>query len=114
VVDGNYTSRLDGVLDGVDTVVWLDYPRRLVLSRVLRRTLLRVLLRRRLWNGNRERWHNLLTTDPAKNIILWSWTRHPLYRRRYAADAAEATRVQWVRLCTPAEADTWLRAQEPG
>ncbi|MGH8951209.1 MAG: hypothetical protein ACRDX9_07275 [Acidimicrobiia bacterium] len=58
VVDGNYTS--NGVAGIVwaraDTLVWLDLPRLLVTSRVVRRSLRRVLIGEELWSGNRERW----------------------------------------------------------
>jgi adenylate kinase family enzyme len=110
VVDGNYTSRIGDLLDHADTVVWLDYPRLLVLSRVLRRTLSRLVLRRELWNGNRERWLDAISLRPNENIILWSWTQHRRYRTRYAA-ASDAEPSRWVRLRTPAQAETWLRSQ---
>jgi hypothetical protein len=44
-----------------DTVIWLDPPRRTVMRRVIWRTIRRVAGRAELWNGNRERWRNLLT-----------------------------------------------------
>jgi adenylate kinase family enzyme len=113
VVDGNYASRLGDVLDDADCVVWLDYPRWLVMSRVVRRTLLRLFDRRELWNGNRERWSGLVRRDPGKNIVLWAWTRHASYRRRYAAESAQAA-VPWVRLRRPADAERWLRSLGPG
>lgn len=91
-----------------DTYVWLDYPRRVVFPRVVRRTLGRVLLRRELWNGNRESWTSLLRPDRRQNILLWSWTQHHGYRRYYE-DASTADRqASWVRLRTPREAERWL------
>jgi adenylate kinase family enzyme len=41
VVDGNYSAVRDLVWDQADTVVWLDLPRRLVMRRVILRTLRR-------------------------------------------------------------------------
>ena len=73
------------VWDRADTVVWLDLPRRVVMRRITWRTVSRTVTRRRLWNGNRERVRNLLSTDPERSVILWSWTRHAEYRRQYAA-----------------------------
>jgi adenylate kinase family enzyme len=85
VVDGNYTSH--GVAQLVwpraDTIVWLDPPRRVVMGRIVRRTLRRVATRQHLWNGNRETWSNLFRRDPDKNIILWAWTRFRPVRERY-------------------------------
>ncbi len=106
VADGNWNVRLDGALDGADAVVWLDYPRRVVMPRVLRRTVVRGVTRRPLWHGNRERLANLLRRDPDENIVLWAWTEHDAYRDRYAALAASGAPV--VRLASPREARRWL------
>lgn len=108
VVDGNYRARVGDLLDA-DTYVWLDYPRRLVMSRVLRRTLGRLLTRRALWNGNRERWRAVTSRDPSTNIVLWSWTQHDAYRRDYQRQSAQDTGARWVRLRAPAETEQWLR-----
>ena len=107
VVDGNYRSRVADLLTP-DVYVWLDYPRTLVLRRVLRRTLGRVARRRELWNGNRERWRNLVTRNPAENIVLWSWTQHDQYAARYADECASEGSATWVRLRSPRDAERWL------
>ena len=73
VVDGNYESRLADVLADADSYVWLDYPRRVVMPPVLRRTLGSLVPRRELWNGNRESWRFLLSRH---NIVMWCWTHH--------------------------------------
>ena len=116
VVDGNYRSRLgDLVVGSADTIAWLDYPRAVVAGRILRRTLGRVVFRRRLWNGNREQWSFLVKRDPYQNILLWSWTQHHAYRETYAAAAAAgAQHQQWVRLRHPAHAARWLHSLEDG
>ena len=54
VIDGNYSAVRDIVWARVDTVVWLDLPRWRVMQRVTTRTLVRVVGRRELWNGNRS------------------------------------------------------------
>jgi adenylate kinase family enzyme len=89
VVDGNYSAVRDIVWGRADTVVWLDLPRRVVMRQVVWRTVRRMALRAELWNGNRERWRNLLTRDPERSIILWAWRRHSTYRDRYAAAATD-------------------------
>jgi adenylate kinase family enzyme len=109
VVDGNYRSRIGHVLQP-DTCVWLDYPRRVVMARVVRRTVGRGLLRRELWNGNRERLSSLLRRSPEDNIVLWAWTQHERYRRDYATASAADVGAEWVRLRGPREAERWLAA----
>jgi adenylate kinase family enzyme len=111
VVDGNYQSLVqDLVFAAADTAVWLDLPRRIVMSRVIRRTLGRMVLRRELWNGNRERFANLFKTDPEENIILWSWTQHGNYRARYAAAMGDPVNahLDWVRISSPRHQREWL------
>lgn len=111
VADGNWNDALAGALDAADTVVWLDFSRRVVMGRVLRRTVGRALLRRELWHGNRERLGRLLDRDPEENIVLWSWTEHEAYRTRYSALAAAGAPV--VRLRGPRAARRWLEALPP-
>ncbi len=111
VADGNWNDPLGGALDAADTVVWLDPPRLLVTSRVLRRTVSRAVTRRELWHGNRERLGRLLDRDPEENLVLWSWTQHHAYRERYGALAATGAPV--VRLRGPREARRWLEAVAP-
>lgn len=97
IVDGNYTSH--GVAQLVwpraDTVVWLDPSRVRVMSRVVRRTLRRVITREELWNGNREPWTNLYSRDPEKNIIVWAWTRFGSTREKYERMLEDGT---WAHL----------------
>jgi adenylate kinase family enzyme len=107
VVDGNYRSRV-GDLINADTYVWLDYPRSIVMRRVVRRTLGRVVTRRELWNGNRERWRSLVNLDPRENIVLWAWTNHQNYRRRYDEASAHDRHATWIRLRSPQDAEQWL------
>src|SRR6266508_3598546 len=64
VVDGNYSAVRDLIWARADTVVWLDLPRHAVMRQVIWRTLRRAMLRAELWNGNRERWRNLVRPRP--------------------------------------------------
>jgi adenylate kinase family enzyme len=111
VVDGNYGSKVgDIVWSAADTVVWLDYGRARVLSRVVRRTLKRVVTREELWNGNRERFENIYRLDPEENVILWSWMRHAHYRALYsrAMDDGANAHLRFVRLRHPRESEAFL------
>ena len=76
VIDGNYSKVRDLVLSRADTVAFLDLPRWRVMSQLVPRTLRRIIIRQTLWNGNQERWANLLSLDPNDNLLLWSWTRY--------------------------------------
>ncbi|MBS1836159.1 MAG: adenylate kinase [Actinobacteria bacterium] len=110
VVDGNYRQVRDLVWGRADTVIWLDPSRIRATSRVLRRTLERVTRGEELWNGNSETWSNLFSADPERNVVLWSWKKHPEYRRSYTAAMVERvpSEARWVRLRSDDEVDVFL------
>ncbi|MGH9896308.1 MAG: hypothetical protein ACREA0_30810 [bacterium] len=56
VVDGNYfaVGATEVLLPRCDTVVWLDFARRITARRALVRTIQRAVRRSELWAGNRE------------------------------------------------------------
>jgi adenylate kinase family enzyme len=114
VVDGNYRSALGGIVARrADTVIFLDLPRHLVMRQVIGRTLRRMATREELWNGNRERWSNLLRLDPQESIIRWAWTQYSGYQEKFRAATAdpELAHVEFIRLTSRAEvADLVARA----
>ncbi len=118
VIDGNYTSK--GVQDLVwpraDTVVWLDLTRAEAMRRVIRRTIRRAATREELWNGNVEPWNNFFDPRPEKNIIAWTWTRHPTTREKYQAriDDPRWSHLEFIRLRSPAEVDAFLEQLRSG
>jgi len=90
IVDGNYSQVRDIVWPLATTIVFIDLPRRVVMTRVVKRTILRIVKRERLWNGNRESWRNALSLDPMRNIILWSWNSHAKYHEVAPREARES------------------------
>ncbi len=72
-----------------DVVLWLDPDWGRNMARIVGRTVRRAAFREELWNGNRERLTNFLSMDPEKSILAWAWTRHSVYRERYAAAMAD-------------------------
>jgi len=116
IMDGNYYRRCPGVIAArTELVVWLDLPRGQTFWRVVRRSLRRVIRAEELWNGNRESWSTILSPDPDKNIILWTWRQHPVYRRRYEQAMADGSfgSAQMVRLRSAREVDEWLAREWP-
>ena len=111
VIDGNWNTRIGTMLDAADAVIWLDYSRTVIMTRIIRRTLGRALLRRTTYHGNRERVANIFNRDPEDNIILWAWTAYAHYRQVYGDLAAHDSRV--VRLATPRQARQWLDNLSP-
>ena len=110
VIDGNYGRVQDLVWARADTVVWLDLPRRVVMRRIVWRSVWRVAGRTELWNGNRERWRNLFTLE--KSVIVWAWQTYAANRARYEAAMADPLRshLRFVRLRSAAEVRRFLRS----
>ena len=111
VVEGNWSTKLNGLLDpgtpgGADAFVWLDHSRPRVMSRMVRRTLRRGILREELWHGNRERASMWMRMDPEKNIVRWAWVQHPIVRERMTRRLADGDPV--IRLSGQREVDGWL------
>jgi adenylate kinase family enzyme len=84
VTDGNYSRVLPLILRRATHLVWLDYPRGVVMRRVIGRSILRSLSGRELWvgTGNREDWRFWLSKD---HPIRWAWDTHAARRARYEA-----------------------------
>lgn len=47
-----------------------------------------MVLRKQLWNGNRESIRYLLSADPEINVLLWAWTNFD--RRRLSFDQIDS------------------------
>lgn len=104
VIEGTYQRKLGTlVLDGTDTVVWLDLPIRVWLPRLVRRTWRRLRGRQELWNGNTESLRGALWGRAS--LFAWAFRMHFGRRRRYPAELAG---YPLVRLRTPAEVERWL------
>lgn len=81
VIHGNYSKIRDLTWGAVDTVIWLDYSRLVVMSRVLKRTLSRIITREELWAGNRETFRNSFLAKDA--IVWWAWNTYAIRKKQY-------------------------------
>jgi adenylate kinase family enzyme len=107
VVDGNYESKLgDLVLGRADTVVWLDLPLRLALSRVTRRTIRRIRTGEELWSGNRESWRGGFFG--WESMFVWTIRSHFKRRRAVPLQLARHPHLRVVRLRSTREVERWL------
>jgi adenylate kinase family enzyme len=104
IVDGNYSQVRDLLWPLATTIVFLDLPKRVVMTRVVKRTILRIVKRERLWNGNRESWRNALSRDPMRNIILWAWNSHAKYHEVVPREARETVGPERVVVLSNARA----------
>jgi len=107
VTEWQYESVRDLLAARAELLVFLDYPRSLVMRRVIMRTLRRRFRREELWNGNREGPLRGVFTDP-EHIIRWAWSTHAS-RAALVEDAARRhPELGVVRLRHPRDADAWL------
>lgn len=80
IADGNYRLARVYTWDRATHLIWLDYSRKRIMVRVIRRTLSRAILRTRLWSGNVERWGHLLRPS---HPIRWAWRTWRQMRTEY-------------------------------
>jgi hypothetical protein len=113
VADGNYSVVRDVLWPRATHVVWLNFSRTVIVTRIVRRTLRRAVFRERLWHGNRE--SLLRALHPTESVVLWSWTTFHSNRARYAAlrSGAEYRHLEWIEFTTTEDARNYL-AQASG
>ena len=115
VVDGNYRTRLGGLVQREATVVvWLDYCFPRVFLRALRRTFRRVFTGERVYAGNTESFARAFL---SRDSILWwviiSWRKNRSQLEELQRRAAGSGPVFFV-FRSPSEAETWLARAEAG
>ena len=109
VMDSLWTTMRPVVLPRLDLLVALDYPRRVSLSWLVRRTLRRLLTREKVCGGNTESWRKALSSD---SILVWHFRSFPTKHAAIAAWSADAGGPPIVRFTSPRQVDAWLRTLE--
>jgi len=112
VLAGNYTSRAASIVwPVVETIVWLDFPLRTTLPRIVLRSRRRWRAKELLWGTNYERfWPQLKVWSPADSLLAYN-IRHGREFRRRLEDASRDpawAHIRWVRLRSPKAAGRWL------
>ncbi|HEY8573822.1 AAA family ATPase [Phenylobacterium sp.] len=115
VTDGSYTQTWPVLLPRAEAVVWLDYPRRLIMRRVIQRSFVRALTKEELWpdTGNREEFRRWLDRE---HPIRWAWDTYKARRSSYEARLAQAVAAgaRVHRLRHPREEDGLFRTLSGG
>ncbi|WP_341528685.1 hypothetical protein WKK05_04970 [Nostoc sp. UHCC 0302] len=108
LVDGNYSIVHDIVWQRADTVIWLDYSWTVVMSRILRRTVSRVVTQQEVCNGNRETWKKSFFSRDS--VVLWALQTYGKNRQKYQLlfQESEYAHLQVVHLRSPSAAQDWL------
>jgi adenylate kinase family enzyme len=105
VFDSTYGTFRDIVLPRADVVVGLDYSRALTLTRLLRRTILRIRDGQVICNGNRETLRQSLGKD---SIIAWHFQSFTRKHETLCAWEQDPDGPAVLRLRTPAELEQVL------
>jgi adenylate kinase family enzyme len=105
ILDGAYHGWRDVPLARADLVVGLDYPRWLSFSRLLRRTVRRLLTREEICNGNRESWGSVLSRD---SVLVWHVAAFGRARRRMRAWQADPSGPAVLLFRSPTALERWL------
>ena len=99
VLDGSYSRTRHIKWPRTEALVYLDLPRAVTVSRVLRRAIGRVLSGKELWpgTGNRETFANTFLSRDS--IVLWAMKSHGTNRQRYADPAyvGEYPHLEFIR-----------------
>lgn len=103
IVDGNYGLVRRPFLSRADFVIWLDFPLRITLPRLLWRSCTRAAVRGSCCNGNYETFRQIFTT--RESILWWAVTGG---HRNTKALPNEIAPYPHVRLRTAREVRTWL------
>ena len=108
VVAGNYSSVRDVLWSRATHIVWLNFTRRVVFSRVLKRTISRILLRTELWNGNRESFRSAFFSKDS--VIFYAFSSFTENRRKFVAARQDPkyAHLQWVEITKPHSAQRFI------
>jgi hypothetical protein len=104
VLVGNYLSRATDITwPRADTIVWLDLPLPLVVSRSVRRTAKRAITREVVCNGNVEKLRFLLPERFSGEKPLWKYAiEHHAHHRPIIEAMLADVEADVHRLCTRA------------
>ncbi len=110
VIHGNYNKVRDLTWGNSKTIIWLDYPKSIVMWRVLKRSLLRIFRSESLWAGNKESFKKTFLSK--ESIILWAWQTYALRRKQYTDLISDPNykHIQIIQFKKPAEAESFLNS----
>lgn len=111
VADGNYSAVRDVLWPRATHVLWLNFGRATVYSRVLRRTIRRIVFRTTLSHGNRETFRAAFLSHDS--ILLWSLTTFAKNRRKFAALRGDPqySHLAWTEIRHPVSARAFIESQ---
>jgi len=112
VVAGSYSdTSTEHIWPKVQSVIWLDLPRWLLMLRAIRRCWKRAWTGELLWGKVQERFlPQLMIWRGEESLLWWIWTQHARKRselRSFTLDPQFA-HIQFFRFTSSKDADAWL------
>lgn len=110
VIHGNYNKVRDLTWGNSKIIIWLDYPKSIVMWRVFKRSLLRIIKNELLWAGNKESFKK--TFFSQESIILWAWQTYSLRKKQYndLINDPQYKHIQIIQFKKPADAESFLNS----
>ncbi len=107
VTEWQYGTVRQMLAQRADTLVWLDFPVRVSMGRLIRRTVRRRLRGEELWNGNYEGplWGVFTDRD---HVVRWAWRTRNKLKKLVPGVAVKCPGLCVVRLGSPVEVEVWL------
>lgn len=107
IIEGNYRAVRNVVWNRADTLIWLDYSLPLVFTRLVKRTIFRLIKKEVICNGNRE---TLLKTFSKDSILLWCLHTHSRRKREFpiVLQQPEFQHLQVIKFKNPRECKRWM------
>ncbi|NKC01649.1 MAG: hypothetical protein GKR90_24540 [Pseudomonadales bacterium] len=113
VVAGSYSEQSQVAFwPNLETIVWLDLPRHLLIRRCLKRSFLRWWRKELLWGTNYESFvKQLQFWRGEESLLWWVWTQHANKRAdsiRYMTDPSWQ-HIRWIHLRSEIDVDRFCQ-----
>ena len=104
ILDGDYYSKLGSeILEQVDTVVWMNTPLLYSQSRLIRRSLKRIITKELLWGVNRE------STKGAYGLFKFAIRKHRELEEQVQERWINNDKVKVIELKSKRDAEKYIR-----
>ncbi|MBK7033093.1 MAG: adenylate kinase [Ignavibacteria bacterium] len=110
IVAGNYKQVRDIVWPAADTVIWLDFSFIVVFTRMLRRTVRRIIRKEVLFAGNVEKARMHLKVWSKDSLIHWVVATHWKRRREFTNELSQKRycHLTVLRFTRPQQVEQWM------
>lgn len=109
ITDGNFGQIRDLVWARATTIIWLDYPFKIIMKQFFKRSIIRSFKKEELWNGNRETlWNSILR---PKSLLVWILRTYRRNKKCFSVlmESTEYSNAKYIQLKHPKETEQFLK-----